>query len=112
MRVYFSTRAEVEGSTKQKPTVGFYDGKGRMPTTASSARRSSSPHHVALQSNRMYPVLHVVMPHSNVDYAGATGTPIFASAAGTVISAGDSGPCGTWCSSTTAAASPPHTAHM
>lgn len=96
VRVYFYERGpEVEGSAKQKPAVGFYDGKGRMPYHGQfrpplQLSRITS----RFNPNRMHPVLHVVMPHNGVDYAGATGTPIFASAAGTVISAGDSGPCG------------------
>jgi murein DD-endopeptidase MepM/ murein hydrolase activator NlpD len=96
VRVYFYERGpDVEGSAKQKPVVGFYDSKGRMPYHGQfrpplQLSRITS----RFNPNRMHPVLHVVMPHNGVDYAGATGTPIYASAAGTVISAGDSGPCG------------------
>jgi hypothetical protein len=42
----------------------------------------------------MHPVLHVVMPHNGIDFGASTGTPVFASAQGTVHSAGDGGPCG------------------
>lgn len=96
VRVYYYERgADVEGSAKQKPVAGFYDGKGRMPYHGQfrpplQLSRITS----RFNPNRMHPVLHVVMPHNGVDYAGATGTPIYASASGTVISAGDSGPCG------------------
>lgn len=96
VRVYFYERGpDVEGSAKQKPVAGFYDGKGRMPYHGQfrpplQLSRVTS----RFNPNRMHPVLHVVMPHNGVDYAGATGTPIYASASGTVISAGDSGPCG------------------
>jgi murein DD-endopeptidase MepM/ murein hydrolase activator NlpD len=44
--------------------------------------------------NRMHPVLHVIMPHNGVDFAAAPGTPVYAAAAGTIRSVGDSGPCG------------------
>jgi murein DD-endopeptidase MepM/ murein hydrolase activator NlpD len=96
VRVYFYERgSDVEGSAKQKPVVGFYDSKGRMPYHGQfrpplQLSRITS----RFNPNRMHPVLHVVMPHNGIDYAGATGTPIYASASGTVISAGDSGPCG------------------
>ena len=43
---------------------------------------------------RMHPVLKVVMPHNGVDYAAASGTPVYAVAPGTVRSVGDGGPCG------------------
>ena len=43
---------------------------------------------------RMHPVLHVVMPHNGIDFGASTGTPVFAAGAGTVRSAGSSGPCG------------------
>lgn len=96
VRVYYYERgADVEGSAKQKPAAGFYDAKGRQPYHGQfrpplQLTRITSRYN----PNRMHPVLHVVMPHNGVDYAGATGTPIYASAAGTILTAGDSGPCG------------------
>lgn len=74
---------------------GYFDAKGRQPVHGGwrmpipLARVSSrfNPH-------RMHPVLHTVMPHNGVDFAAGTGTPIYSTAAGTVIVAGDGGPCG------------------
>lgn len=74
---------------------GYFDAKGRQPTHGGwrmpipLARISSrfNPH-------RMHPVLHTVMPHNGVDFSAPPGTPIYSTAAGTVIVAGDSGPCG------------------
>jgi murein DD-endopeptidase MepM/ murein hydrolase activator NlpD len=74
---------------------GYFDAKGRQPTHGGwrmpipLARISSrfNPH-------RMHPVLHTVMPHNGVDFSAPPGTPIYSTAAGTVIVAGDGGPCG------------------
>ena len=96
VRVYYYERgSDVDGSAKQKPAAGFYDAKGRQPYHGQfrpplQLTRITSRYN----PNRMHPVLHVVTPHNGVDYAGAPGTPIYASAAGTILVAGDSGPCG------------------
>lgn len=74
---------------------GWYDARGREPyhggwrTPVPFARIASrfNPH-------RMHPVLHVVMPHNGVDFAAPSGAPVYATAAGNVISAGNEGPCG------------------
>jgi murein DD-endopeptidase MepM/ murein hydrolase activator NlpD len=74
---------------------GYFDAKGRQPTHGGwrmpipLARISSrfNPH-------RMHPVLHTIMPHNGVDFSAPPGTPIYSTAAGTVIVAGDGGPCG------------------
>lgn len=74
---------------------GWYDARGREPyhggwrTPVPFARIASrfNPH-------RMHPVLHVVMPHNGVDFAAPMGAPVYATAAGNVISVGNEGPCG------------------
>ncbi|HEY2366526.1 MAG TPA: peptidoglycan DD-metalloendopeptidase family protein [Polyangiaceae bacterium] len=74
---------------------GFYDATGRQSyrggwrSPVPMARISSR-----FNPNRMHPVLHVIMPHNGVDFAAAPGTPVYAAAAGTIRSVGDSGPCG------------------
>jgi murein DD-endopeptidase MepM/ murein hydrolase activator NlpD len=44
---------------------------------------------------RMHPILRRIVPHTGVDYAAGTGTPVWAAAAGTVTFAGDRGANGT-----------------
>jgi murein DD-endopeptidase MepM/ murein hydrolase activator NlpD len=67
----------------QKP----FHGGWRVPIPFARITSRFNPH-------RMHPVLHKVMPHNGVDYAGVTGTPVYAVAPGTLRVAGDSGPCG------------------
>jgi murein DD-endopeptidase MepM/ murein hydrolase activator NlpD len=43
---------------------------------------------------RVHPTLHIVMPHNGVDFAAPPGTPVYSAQAGSVVSAGDGGPCG------------------
>ena len=74
---------------------GFYDAKAQRPyrggwrTPVPLARISSR-----YNPKRMHPVLHVVMPHNGIDFAASPGTPVYSSAAGSVSSVGDGGPCG------------------
>jgi murein DD-endopeptidase MepM/ murein hydrolase activator NlpD len=96
LRVYFYERdSSVEGSRRRTPHPGFYDAKGQQPFRGTfrsplpAARITSR-----FNPKRMHPVLHVVTPHNGVDFGASTGTPVFASASGTVHSAGDGGPCG------------------
>ncbi|HVH46481.1 MAG TPA: M23 family metallopeptidase [Labilithrix sp.] len=96
LRVYHYERdASVDGSSRRAPAPGFYDAKGKQPYRGQF--RSPLPlARVTSRFNpkRMHPVLKVVMPHQGVDFGASAGTPVYASAAGTVITAGNGGPCG------------------
>lgn len=97
LRVYYYERdpSVVAGSPRRAPAAGFYDarakqpyrGQFRFPLTFARVTSRFNP-------KRLHPVLKTVMPHRGVDFGAAPGTPVYASAAGTVISAGNSGPCG------------------
>ena len=70
----------------------YYDEKGRsvekslLKTPLKYSRISSK-----FNPKRMHPVLHKVRGHFGVDYAAPTGTPVWAAAAGKIISRGYSG---------------------
>lgn len=105
VRVYrFDDEAEPGDSKDGKPEKhrhkrehpsGYFDAKGHQPyhggwrSPVPGARISSrfNPH-------RLHPVLHVVMPHNGIDFAAPTGAKVYAASAGTVIVAGNGGPCG------------------
>lgn len=105
VRVYrFDDEAESADSKDGKPEKhrhkrehpsGYFDAKGHQPyhggwrSPVPGARISSrfNPH-------RLHPVLHVVMPHNGIDFAAPTGAKVYAASAGTVIVAGNGGPCG------------------
>jgi murein DD-endopeptidase MepM/ murein hydrolase activator NlpD len=89
-RIYFYER---EGS---KHHGAFWNAKGQQPYEGSGFRSPLPLARITSRFNphRMHPVLHVVMPHNGVDFGATTGTPVYASAAGVVSTAGDSGPCG------------------
>ncbi|MBX3259960.1 MAG: M23 family metallopeptidase [Labilithrix sp.] len=97
LRVYFYERDPREGlgSARRAPAPGFYDAKARQPfhgqfrSPLALARVTSR-----FNPKRLHPVLKTVMPHQGVDFGASTGTPVYASAAGTVVSARNSGPCG------------------
>jgi murein DD-endopeptidase MepM/ murein hydrolase activator NlpD len=91
-RVYLLTKEGKSGSSKK---LGFWDAKGRQPyrgawrSPLAMARVSSR-----FNPQRMHPVLHIVMPHTGVDFAAASGTPVYSCAPGVVRTAGDGGACG------------------
>lgn len=96
LRLYYYERdSSVAGSQRRRPRAGFYDAKGKQPfqgtfrSPLQFARVTSR-----FNPKRMHPVLHVVKPHNGIDYRASSGTPVFASGAGTVHSAGNGGPCG------------------
>lgn len=97
IRVYFYERDpnEVEGSSRRAPVPGFYDAKGKQPYRG-AFRSPLALARVTSRFNpkRMHPVLKVVMPHQGVDFGATTGTPVYASAGGNVVTAGNGGPCG------------------
>jgi murein DD-endopeptidase MepM/ murein hydrolase activator NlpD len=91
LRVYLHER-EADGHRR---FAGYWNARGQQPYQG--AFRSPLPlARITSRFNpkRMHPVLHVVMPHNGVDFGASTGTPVYASAAGTVSTAGDGGACG------------------
>jgi murein DD-endopeptidase MepM/ murein hydrolase activator NlpD len=98
LRVYYFGHApatSLKQSKHPQPLGFYYDARGRQPYHG--GWRSPVPFaRIASRFNprRMHPVLHVVMPHNGVDFAAPPGTPVYATAAGSVKSVGDGGPCG------------------
>lgn len=96
LRIYFYERdRESGGASRRAPAPGFYDAKGKQPYRG-AFRSPLALARVTSRFNpkRMHPVLHTVMPHQGVDFGASTGTPVYASGAGTVLVAGNGGPCG------------------
>jgi murein DD-endopeptidase MepM/ murein hydrolase activator NlpD len=97
LRIYYYERdpREALGSARRAPAPGFYDAKAKQPyhgqfrSPLALARVTSR-----FNPRRLHPVLKTVMPHQGVDFGASTGTPVYASASGTVITAGNGGPCG------------------
>jgi Peptidase family M23 len=74
---------------------GWYDARGRQPYHGGWRMPLPLAHVVSrFNPHRMHPILHVVMPHNGVDLAASIGSPVYATAAGNVISAGNGGACG------------------
>lgn len=95
LRVYWYERDPDAPGKRRAPAPGFYDAKAQQPFRG--VFRSPLPQaRITSRFNpkRLHPVLKVVMPHNGVDYGAGTGTPVYASGQGTVVSAGNSGPCG------------------
>lgn len=71
---------------------GYYDDRGRSLEDRAwegplTALRVTSP----FQAARMHPILRRVLPHNGIDYAAARGTPVRATADGSVSIAGERG---------------------
>ena len=85
---------DKKGKKHDRPT-GFFDAKGHQPyhggyrSPVPGARISSR-----FNPQRLHPVLHVVMPHNGIDFAAPTGAKVYAASSGTVLLAGNGGPCG------------------
>jgi murein DD-endopeptidase MepM/ murein hydrolase activator NlpD len=86
LRVYAFGEGKDAAHYNEKGERPFHGGY-RFPIALARVTSRFNP-------RRMHPVLHRVMPHNGVDFAGVTGTPVYAVAAGTLRFAGDSGPCG------------------
>jgi murein DD-endopeptidase MepM/ murein hydrolase activator NlpD len=76
-------------------SAGYYDANGKSLRRAFlkaplSFRRISS----SFTRKRFHPILRIYRPHRGVDYAAATGSPVSATADGTVVSAGYQGDYG------------------
>ncbi len=88
-------RGKDKKAKKHDRPTGFFDAKGHQPyhggyrSPVPGARISSR-----FNPQRLHPVLHVVMPHNGIDFAAPTGAKVYAASSGTVLVAGNGGPCG------------------
>jgi murein DD-endopeptidase MepM/ murein hydrolase activator NlpD len=74
---------------------GYYDTKGRSPHHGGWRKPiPGAPITSRFNLKRMHPVLKKVMPHLGTDFGAPTGTPVGASAPGTVAYVGYAGPSG------------------
>jgi murein DD-endopeptidase MepM/ murein hydrolase activator NlpD len=74
---------------------GYYDAKGRSPHSGGWRNPvPGAPITSRFNLKRLHPILKKVVPHLGTDFGAPTGTPVGASAPGTVTSIGYSGPAG------------------
>ena len=86
LRVYYFDEPSVRGyydASGKSP----YEGGFRKPIPGAAITSAFNP-------RRMHPILHKIMPHMGTDIGAATGTPVGASAPGTVSYIGPGGPAG------------------
>jgi murein DD-endopeptidase MepM/ murein hydrolase activator NlpD len=73
----------------------YYDAKGRAPGEGGFRKPvPGAPITSHFNPKRMHPILKKIMPHNGTDFGAPTGTPVFASAAGTITKLGNYGPNG------------------
>ncbi|HEX2191342.1 MAG TPA: M23 family metallopeptidase [Longimicrobiaceae bacterium] len=93
-----AAEAAVDGSLRKAflfdgpERAGYYDERGLSLDPAAwvrplEAARVTSP----FRMDRMHPILRRVLPHTGIDYAAATGTPVRATGDGSVVFAGSRG---------------------
>jgi murein DD-endopeptidase MepM/ murein hydrolase activator NlpD len=86
LRIYYYDAANLRG---------YYDGRGRSPHQGGWRKPvPGAPITSHFNLKRMHPILKKIMPHLGTDFGAPTGTPIYATAPGTVIFAGFRGPTG------------------
>jgi len=74
---------------------GYYDAKGRSPHQGGWRKPvPGAPITSHFNLKRLHPILKKIMPHLGTDFGAPTGTPIYATAPGTVTFAGFRGPTG------------------
>ena len=74
---------------------GYYDVKGRSPHQGGWRKPvPGAPITSHFNLKRLHPILKKVMPHLGTDFGAPTGTPVYATAPGTVTFAGFRGPTG------------------
>jgi murein DD-endopeptidase MepM/ murein hydrolase activator NlpD len=74
---------------------GYYDAKGRSPHSGGWRKPiPGAPITSRFNLKRLHPILKKVVPHLGIDFGAPSGTPIGASAPGTITFLGYSGPAG------------------
>ena len=74
----------------------YYDGKGRAPGEGGWRKPVRGPITSKFNPKRLHPILKKRMPHNGTDFGAPTGTPIYASSHGTIVTRGDYGPNGNY----------------